>query len=81
MPEEDPGAGKMEQRDEVLDVPLPPISLGGMSAKKRASRVAGTRCGSYGEALATCTSMSSAVVVGQHTRRAIVYCVRCGRCL
>ena len=28
----------------------------GRSGRKRASRVAGTRCGSYGEALATCTA-------------------------
>ena len=29
----------------------------GRSGRKRASRVAGTRCGSYGEALATCTAI------------------------
>ena len=33
-----------------------PMSRGGSSGRKRASRVAGTRCGSYGEALATCTA-------------------------
>lgn len=36
--------------------PRSPIRRGGRSSTKRASSVAGTRCGSYGEALATCTA-------------------------
>src|SRR6266699_1333191 len=46
-----------EDLDDAAPEPRSPISRVGRSAKNRASRVAGTRCGSYGEALATWTAI------------------------